>query len=138
MPTWFARLLRALIIALGCLAFIGAPGETPGPTPPAPSRPAVLMPMYVSFAGLNALDVDSTYRVLSGGGREANPLVGGVVGSPAAMIALKAGTTAAAIAASERLRRRHPKAAAILMTAFNSAMAAIVAHNYAVAARTRP
>jgi hypothetical protein len=96
------------------------------------------MPMYVSFAGLNALDVDSTYRVLSGGGREANPLVGGVVGSPAAMIALKAGTTAAAIAASERLRRRHPKAAAILMTAFNSAMAAIVAHNYAVAARTRP
>jgi hypothetical protein len=133
MPTWSARLLRALIIALGCLAFIGAPEETKAPTPP--PRPALLMPMYVSFAGLNALDVHSTYRVLGNGGREANPVVGGVVGSPAAMIALKAGTTAAAIMASERLRQRHPKAAAILMTAFNSAMAAIVAHNYAVAAR---
>jgi hypothetical protein len=103
-------------------------------TPQATSRPAALIPLYISFAGLNALDVDSTYRALGGNGEEANPVTASLVHSPAALIAVKAGTTAAAIVATERLRRNRPKTAMLLMIGLNSAMAAIVAHNYAIAA----
>jgi hypothetical protein len=95
------------------------------------------MPLYISLANLQVLDVASTYRVLNAGGREANPVAARVVNSPAALIALKAGTTAGLIAATERLRKHSPKAALIVMGALNSVMATVVAHNYSVAARTR-
>ena len=105
------------------------------PTPSADEtpRPQPLMQLYVSFATLEALDVASTSRVLESGGRESNPIVASAWGSPVALAALKAGTAAGLIFAAERLRRDHPKAALILMIAGNSGMAAIVAHNYAVA-----
>jgi hypothetical protein len=86
---------------------------------------------------LQALDVHSTYRVLNAGGREANPAAAQFVNSPAALIALKAGTTAGMIAVTERLRKHSPKAAVVVMAALNSAMATVVAHNYSVAARAR-
>ena len=107
---------------------------TPASSPETP-RPQPLVPLYVSFATLEALDVASTSRVLEMGGRESNPIVASVWGSPVALAALKAGTAAGLILAAERLRRDHPKAALILMIAGNSGMAAIVAHNYAVARR---
>src|SRR5207253_7791190 len=105
----------------------------PTPASPAPPRPQPLVPLYVSFATLEALDIASTARVLESGGRESNPIVASVWGSPVALAALKAGTAAGLIFAAERLRRDHPKAALILMIAGNSGMAAIVAHNYVIA-----
>ena len=120
------------------------PEATAVPTPPfhltepAPApRPAALMPLYGSLIGLQALDFDSTRRaVASGAGREANPLMRSVVGQPAALLAVKAGATGAIIFASERLRKtHHPAAAVMLMIGINSAYAMIVAHNYAVANR---
>lgn len=99
----------------------------------APNRPVALVPLYATFAALEALDVDSTLRAVSRGGYEMNPVLSGVTGSPAALAALKAGTTAAALVATERLRRHHPKTAVILMIGLNSALAAVAAHNYAVA-----
>ena len=107
-------------------------------TEPAPApRPAALMPLYGSLIGLQALDIDSTMRAIaSGAGREANPLMQSVVGRPAALVAVKAGATGAIIFASERLRKtHHPAAAVMLMIGINSAYAMIVAHNYAVANR---
>jgi xanthosine utilization system XapX-like protein len=103
---------------------------------PAP-RPAALMPLYGSFVGVQALDFDSTMRVLrSGAGREANPAIRMLAGSPASLIALKAGTTASIIFASERLRKsHHPVAAVVLMISVNSAYAIATAHNYAVLQR---
>jgi len=110
-------------------------GAQPTPASAETPRPQPLIPLYVSFATLEALDVASTSRVLEMGGRESNPIVASVWGSPVALAALKAGTAAGLILAAERLRRDHPKAALILMIAGNSGMAAIVAHNYAVARR---
>jgi uncharacterized protein DUF5658 len=105
------------------------------PTPVAPAtRPAALFPLYGSFIGLQALDFDSTRRAItSGAGREANPAARMAVGSPAALLALKAGTTAAVILSCERLRKdHHPLAAVMLMIGVNSAYAVVTAHNYAV------
>lgn len=101
---------------------------------PAPSRPRLLIPSYIAFASLQALDVDSTRRVLAAGGFEANPVVRALGGTPGT-IALKAGTTAALIVAAEHLRKQHPTGAAVLVLSLNAAMVAIVAHNYAIVRR---
>jgi len=97
---------------------------------PEPGRPAALVPMYASFVTLQALDFVSTTRALSNANAyEANPVMRGVVGSPAAFLAVKAGSTAATIWIAEKWRRRHPVRAMIFMASTNAAMAAVVAHN---------
>lgn len=95
------------------------------------SRPTLFVPSYAAFVALQALDVHSTHSALAAGGTEANPIVRSI-GTPG-MIAMKVGTTVACILVVERFRKRHPKAAAIVITSANVAMAAVVAHNYAVA-----
>jgi len=95
----------------------------------------VLAPLYVTFAGLQILDAHSTLLASNLGGREANPVVRSMLGSPATLIATKAGVTASAIFVSERLWKRNKTAAALMMVGLNSAYAAIVAHNYVVEAR---
>ena len=140
-----SRLLVRRVLALLCVfvfaaalppAFADDPPEQGGA--PA-SRPRALAPLYVSFATLQALDVHSTLRALDGGSaREANPILGAAAGSPAAMIALKAGAGAGLIYASERLWKRNRVAAVAMMVAVNSAYAIVVAHNYAVAGRPNP
>ena len=107
------------------------------PAPVKPSRPAALVPLYVSFAALQALDLQSTMHGLSHGAQEANPLMSGAVNSPIAMTALKAGMLAGVIFTTEGLRKQHPKAALLLMVAMNSAYATIVAHNVDVARQPR-
>ena len=97
---------------------------------PEPRRPAALVPMYASLAALQAADFVSTTRALSSGAAyEANPIMRGVVGSPAAFLAVKAGTTAGTIWIAERLRKKHPVRALVLMASTNALMAAVVAHN---------
>ena len=97
---------------------------------PAAKRPAALIPMYASLVTLQALDFVSTSRALSSGaGYEANPVMRGVVGSPAAFLAVKAGTTATTIWIAEKWRKKHPVRAMVFMASTNAAMAAIVAHN---------
>jgi uncharacterized protein DUF5658 len=99
----------------------------------APRRSAALVPLYVSFATLQGMDYVSTTRALSSGaGREANPLMQAVVGNRAVFLAVKGGTTAGTIWVAERLWRRHPRAAVILMTATNAVIASVVRHNLSV------
>jgi len=104
-------------------------------SPSAAHRPSVLVPLYVSFATLQGLDIHSTLRAPEFGGREANPIVGGMLGSPAAFIAAKVGMTASVYFVSERLWKRHKTAAVLTMIALNSTYGAVVAHNYAIEAR---
>jgi hypothetical protein len=104
-------------------------------TPPTAQRPSALVPLYVSFATLQGLDIHSTLRATEFGGREANPIVGGMLGSPAAFVAAKVGMTASIYFVSERLWKRHKTAAVLTMIALNSTYGAVVAHNYAVEAR---
>jgi hypothetical protein len=97
---------------------------------PEPKRPSALVPMYASLVTLQALDFVSTSRALSSeGAYEANPVMRGVVGSPAAFLAVKAGTTAGTIWVAERMRKKHPVRALVFMLSTNAAMAAVVAHN---------
>ena len=95
-------------------------------------RSGLLTAAYVSFIGLEALDVHSTLSVIRHGGREANPVLRGAVHNPATFIAIKAAGGATAIWASEKLRRKHPRGAVVLMVALNSVLATVVAHNYSL------
>jgi hypothetical protein len=98
-------------------------------------RPALLMPLYVSFASLQVLDTVSTQAALHSGGAEANPLLGSMAGSPAALLSTKAAVTGAVIYATERLWKQNRVAAVVTMIGINSAYAMIASHNYAVVGR---
>jgi hypothetical protein len=101
-------------------------------------RPLLLPALYVSQVALQALDAHSTYTALGRGAQEANPLMKGVVGNRGAMLAVKAGVAASTIWVSEKLWRRGNRVGAIaLMTVVNGVTAAVVAHNYRVAASLR-
>lgn len=111
--------------------------DTRGGRPePARSR-GVLLPLYVSFTALQALDAHSTLRALDAGATEANPLMGGMARTPAAFVAVKAGLAASTIYLVEKIRVKHRGAAIVLMAALNSLYATVVAHNYRVVPRAR-
>ena len=98
---------------------------------PTKSRPrGVLVPLYVSFAALQALDVHSTLRAVDAGGVEQNPFLKGLVNQPAALIALKGGVAASTILIADRLQHHNRIGAIVAMTALNSVYATVVAHNY--------
>jgi ABC-type uncharacterized transport system permease subunit len=101
------------------------------------ARPAPLLGLYVSLAGLQALDIVSTRQALNAGAVEANPVVAPFAGSPVAFAVIKAGVTSASIVASERLWKKNRKAALLTMIALNAAYGIVVAHNYRVAAAQR-
>jgi hypothetical protein len=97
------------------------------------SRPAMLAPLYTSYAMLQALDVYSTRRALNKGASEANPVMRGLSGNPAQLITVKAVATVVTIVAGERLWKKHRVGSVLLMAGVNSAMGWVVAHNYRVA-----
>jgi hypothetical protein len=101
-------------------------------------RPAALMSMYAALAGLQAYDFYSTTAALKNGAREANPIMSGVVATPGAFLAVKAGVTGVSIFAAERMWRQHHRAQAIaVMAVSNGFMAFVAAHNHAVVSATR-
>jgi hypothetical protein len=136
-----ARLARVVSLLLSLIIWRSAPATAQtrtGETHLNDQRPALLMPLYVSFAGLQVLDTVSTQAALRSGGAEANPLLGSIAGSPAALLSTKAAVTGAMIFASERLWKQNRVAAVVTMIGINSAYAMIAAHNYAVAGRRAP
>ena len=88
--------------------------------------------LYASFITLQALDVHSTLRALNHGARESNPLIEPFAHNTAALIALKAGTTAGVLYMTDRVRRHNRVASIVIMAAANSAYATIVARNYRI------
>jgi len=107
-----------------------APAEASRTTEAGTSGRGVLLPLYISFAGLQALDVHSTLRALDAGGTEGNPLMRGIADHPAALVAMKAGVTASTILLTEKLRVKNRVGAIVMMAALNSAYAMVVVHNY--------
>ena len=97
-----------------------------------------MLPLYAAYASLQALDWHSTTRSLRRGNTEANPLMQGVAGTPAAMLAVKAVTTAGVVYAGEKMWRRNKAGAVVLMIAASSATALVVQHNYRAASRPEP
>lgn len=96
-------------------------------------RPHALIPVFASYAVVQALDVHSTLRALNAGAVEQNPFMTPLVRHPVAFVGLKAAITAGTIFAADRLSRHHRLAAYCLMFAMNSAYAVVVAHNYRIA-----
>ena len=90
----------------------------------------VLLPLYASFAGLQALDAHSTTRALQNGAVEGNPLIRDLAGQPVKLLALKAGVTASTILLTERLRKKNRVGATALMVALDSVYSMVVVHNY--------
>jgi hypothetical protein len=135
-----ALLLDAVIDAAPSSVLQAAPlrpVEPPARRSEAAAGTSVRRGLYVSFAALQVMDAVSTRRALASGAREANPAMAGLAGRPAALFAVKAGTAVATTYFAERLARRHPRRATIMMAVLNTAYAAIVAHNYRVARRSR-
>jgi hypothetical protein len=96
-------------------------------------RPSILLPLYVSFGALQAMDLHSTQRAIGAGGIEANPVMGTAIGSPLAMTAMKVGATTGIILLSEKLWKRNRVAAVVMMVVMNSGYATVAAHNYSIA-----
>ena len=113
------------------LASAGTAGGAP-PVGVTAEKRGLLVPLYVSFAALQVLDVQSTRAALGGGAREANPLMVGLAARPVPYLALKVASGAAVIYASEKIRTRSRVGALVTMVALNSLYATIVSHNYAV------
>src|SRR5207249_7121435 len=112
------------------LRFDGPPRSAPPREPVATvaqRRPAALIPLYSSFAALQALDVHSSRQALNQGAVEGNPVIAPIVGTRGFPL-VKVATTSAIIFATERLRKTHPRAAVVMMIAANSAYAMIVAN----------
>jgi hypothetical protein len=107
-----------------------APVPTNATSPAAANRPAALVPLYASFAVLQALDVHSTRYALDRGAVEANPLVKGLTGNEIGLVAVKAAGAAGLIFTSEHMWKRSKAGALLMMIASNSAMAWVVQHNY--------
>jgi len=104
----------------------------------AEKRPAALMSMYAGLVALQSYDIYSTSAALKNGAREANPVMGGVVGNAPAFVGVKAGMTGLSIFAAERMWRQHHRMQAVLvMAASNGFMAFVAAHNAAVVARAQ-
>jgi len=98
-------------------------------------RPAVLYPLYGSFAVLAGFDVHSTFAALDNGGQETNPVARGLLGSRVAVPIIKAASAGAVVYVTEHLWKRNRAAAVLTMIAVNSAYGVIAAHNYSVARR---
>jgi hypothetical protein len=127
------------LIANAALAVVPAapPAETSGGEVPraADRHGRLLASLYASFVTLQALDAHSTLVAIDRGARETNPMMAPLVDRPAAFVALKAGTAAGVLYMTERVRRHSPLGAVLMMAAFNSAYATVVARNYRVAAQ---
>lgn len=114
--------------------------EAVAPVPPiaqvarynASKRPLLLPALYASTALLQALDAHSTMTALSVGAHEANPLMKGVASNKGALLAVKAGVAGATIYFAEKMWKRNPVGAIVMMALINGVNAAVVAHNYRV------
>jgi Domain of unknown function (DUF5658) len=95
-----------------------------------PQRPDTLLPLYFSYATLQALDIHSTMRALDRGAVEANPLMKNLTASPASLVAVKVAGAAGVLYTTEQLWKKNPTAAVVFMIAANSAMAWVVQNNY--------
>lgn len=124
------RLWCVVVLALSLVSCAAVPAWAQSEHGSKRGRPAALVPLYLAFAGLQALDVHSTINAVGNGGRETNPVVRGALSSPGSMLALKAGAAVGVVFVSEKIWPHNRAAAVITMVALNSAYVTIAANNY--------
>jgi hypothetical protein len=86
----------------------------------------------VTYIGLNALDLITTYKIIDNGGYEANPLMTSIIQNKPLAIGVKTISTTAFLGACRIIRRDRPKLAFALLLAGNLGYGALVSHNYQV------
>jgi hypothetical protein len=121
-----------LLLVLPTVTFAQEPAFAEVTAGKQPSR-ALIVPLYATFAGLQALDAHSTLRALNAGGVESNPLMQWTAGKPAALIAVKSAAAVGTIFLAEKGFKKHPVRTVVLMTALNAAYAGIAVNNYRIA-----
>jgi hypothetical protein len=128
----FPRLLLVAALSLCLLGVAARSGADESQTSPQTmlQRPPALVPLYASFAGLQLVNMHSTWRALDHGAVEGNPVLMNVAGNKAGLFAVKAAGTAAVIGVSEGLWRKNRAAAILFMISTNAAMTWVVEHNY--------
>ena len=134
---------QPILLSASRIAALGVTGEpyirarmrAPVPESGREDRPRALLPLYIGFGALQALDAHSTMRAVNAGRAERNPLIAPFADRPGAMIGVKAAATAGTLAIAEKLWRRNRAAAVTLLIAANVGYAAVVAHNYRQARR---
>lgn len=98
---------------------------------------ATLTTLSVMSAALQGLDAYTTMSALNKGAVEANPMMRGIAGKPAMLIAVKSSMTAATIFAARSLWPRNKVAAIAVLAVSNGVMATVVAHNMSVIKQMR-
>jgi hypothetical protein len=133
-PEVVVQPFRAADILVANLPHFGAPVTLPiDPAAPIaePRRPTALIPLYGTLAVLQGLDMHSTMKGISSAqGREANPIMQPVVENGAALLAVKGAATIGVIWMSEKMWKKHRKAAVVSVFVVNALMAGVVANNY--------
>jgi hypothetical protein len=93
-------------------------------------RPAVLLPLYASYAALQMSDAALTLKALAIGGHETNGLMGGIVKHPLALYSIKAAVVGVAVFQSEKMWRQGKRKSAIAtLIIVNTMYVFIVNHN---------
>jgi len=100
-------------------------------------RSRSLMPLYISTAALQVLDIHSTLQVFRAGGGEGNPIFRGLARNEGAFIAAKAAIAAGSLYAASRIAKRNRVGAVIALLGINGAYALVIAHNYRLAQQMR-
>ena len=90
------------------------------------SSSKTLNALQASYAGLQGLDVWSTFAARTNGAREVNPVMAGSYGKSAA---IKAGLSLGTIVATRAMAKKNRKAAVVTMWVINGGTAAVVANN---------
>lgn len=96
-----------------------------------------LTALSIASAALQGLDAYTTMSALNKGAVEANPMMRGVAGKPAMLVAVKSSMTVATIFAARSLWPRHKAAAVAVLAVSNGMLATVVAHNMSVIKQMR-
>ena len=96
-----------------------------------------VLAMYLATIATQMLDVHSTLHAVERGAVDANPVVRGLVGNPAAFVSVKAAVGVGVAYATHRIARRNRTAGIVASIAINSACLMIAAHNYRAAPGNR-
>lgn len=124
------RVSALVLVGVVAMSPVRAYAQSVAAPEAATSNRGALLPLYVSFAALQVLDVHSTTRAINHGAAEGNGLMVGAAGSPASLAIVKAGGAAATILLAEKVRKRSRIGATLLMAGVNSFYGIVVAHNY--------
>jgi hypothetical protein len=91
--------------------------------------------LEVTYIGLQALDLHSTYKVLDAGGYETNPFMSKIIENKPLAIGVKVLSTGIFLGSCRVIRKDKPKIAFALLLAGNIGYGILVNHNFKLAVR---